>query len=211
MSDDWGEPQTSGTHDLETQGPVAGIYTGFKEVSGTFGISQLHSFTTDNGPVSVWGKAHLDRLLSGRVGELVKVEMLLDANGKPKMMALPQGRSMVEYRLYSKGKQDRPVVPDSPLPAPVVEESSGKAEADTIRAQRVAMAMKDASIDDDMRGDLIYWYTMGESRSAKDLTEKQADGLYKLIDKIRRGVFFVRYDEDGKLYLSDGKGAKVNA
>lgn len=57
-----------------------------------------------------------------------------------------------------------------------------------------------------MRGELIEFYTFGETKSAKDLDEKQAEELFQLINKIRRDQFMIRYDEQGKLYLEAANG-----
>lgn len=213
MSDgEWGEPIEGGTWDLKTQGPIIGVYQGYKEVLGDYGTSRLHTFMTEQGPTKVWGKTHADRLLEGRTGEMIKLVLLLDDAGEPKKMDLGGGKKMVQFELYSKGRPNAPELPSEPLPGPgATEGPAGKAEADTIRAQRVAMAMKDAQIDDEMRGDLIDFYTFGGTRSARELDDKQAEGLYKLVQKIRVGKLFVRYDEAGKLFLSDPSGVKVNA
>lgn len=201
-TDDWGEPQIGGnTHDLQEEGPLVGTYLGFKEVDGNFGLSQLHSFDTEEGRKSVWGKAHLNRLLEGRQGELVKIGMTGNT------VALGGGRSMVEYVLYSKGRQAAPPLPAQPLNAPEpppFKGPEGDAEARQLRARRVAIACKDAQLDDEGRGDLIEYYTFGETRSAHDLDEKQSDEVWKLAQGIRRGKYDLRYDEKGKLYLESG-------
>jgi hypothetical protein len=79
----------------------------------------------------------------------------------------------------------------------------GDTEAKLVRARRLAIAFKDAALDDEMRGDLVHWYTFGETRSTKDLDEKQADDLWKLAMKIRRGKADIRYDENGQLYVEE--------
>lgn len=111
---DWGEPQLGGnTHDLAEEGPLVGTYLGYKEIDGNFGLSQLHSFDTEEGRKGVWGKAHLNRLLEGRNGELVKIALTGNT------VALGGGRSMVEYVLYSKGRvAPFPDLPQKPLDAP---------------------------------------------------------------------------------------------
>lgn len=63
------------------------------------------------------------------------------------------------------------------------------------------MACKDAGLDDEMRGDLIEWYTFGEHRSGKSLDDEQAGELFLIAQKIRTHKVDVRYDEKGKLYL----------
>lgn len=77
-----------------------------------------------------------------------------------------------------------------------------------MRAKRMAIACKDAGLDDDMREELIEYHTFGETRHARDMTEEQFLGLYKVIQQIRRGKIDVRYDTDGKLYL-EGPGIPV--
>lgn len=120
-NDDWGEPQSGGDiWDLKDQGPLIGTYVGYREINGDYGISKLHEFTTDEGRKAVWGKAHLDRLLDGRAGELVKV--VLTGN----TIKLGGGRTMVEYQLFSKGRQG-PVLPQAPLPAPESASNGGGA------------------------------------------------------------------------------------
>jgi len=52
-----------------------------------------------------------------------------------------------------------------------------------------------------MRGDFIHWYTFGETRSSKDLDDKQADEVWKMFMEIRRGKADIRYDENGNLFL----------
>lgn len=69
------------------------------------------------------------------------------------------------------------------------------------RARRLAMAARDAGLDDEVRGDVIDWYTFGDTRSGKDLTEEQAADLFSILQKIRTMKCDVRYDEKGKLYL----------
>lgn len=100
-TDDWGDPIVNTTHDLEKE-PLVGIYTGFKEIESEYGLSKLHQFSTDDGPAALWGKTHLNRLLEGREGELVKVK--LTGNSIP-----IKGRNdMIEYALYSKGRPNTP-------------------------------------------------------------------------------------------------------
>lgn len=70
-----------------------------------------------------------------------------------------------------------------------------------VRARRLAIAAKDAGLDDDMRQELIDWYTFGETKSTKDLNEKQADEVWQLLMKVKRGKADIRYDENGKLYI----------
>lgn len=79
----------------------------------------------------------------------------------------------------------------------------GDTEARLVRARRLAIAFKDAGLDDEMRGDLIDWYTFGETRSSKDLGEKQADELWRIAMNIRRGKADIRYDENGKLFIEE--------
>lgn len=79
----------------------------------------------------------------------------------------------------------------------------GDTEARLVRARRIAIAAKDAGLDDEMRGDLIDWYTFGETKSTKDLDEKQAEDVWKICMKIRRGKADLRYDENGKLFLEE--------
>jgi hypothetical protein len=100
-TDDWGDPIVNTTHDLEKE-PLVGIYTGFKEIESEYGLSKLHQFSTEDGPAALWGKTHLNRLLEGREGELVKVK--LTGNSIP-----IKGRNdMIEYALYSKGRPNTP-------------------------------------------------------------------------------------------------------
>lgn len=209
--EEWGESVKDQIHDLKEQGPLAGIYKGFDTVMNDLGESRLHKFDCDGLPVKVWGKTHINRLLEGREGELVKVRM----TGQE--IALGGGRKMVEYELWSKGRPNVPV-PSGPLPQPGKAEEPppfgegpfGDAEARQVRARRVAIACKDAGLDDDMRGDLIAYYTFDETRSAHDLNEKQAEEIWKLAQKIRRGKCDVRYDENGKLFLEEA-GKRVNS
>lgn len=79
----------------------------------------------------------------------------------------------------------------------------GETEAKLVRSRRLAIAAKDAGLDDDMRGDLIHWYTFGETRSTKDLDEKQADEVWRLCMRIKRGKADIRYDENGNLFVED--------
>ena len=212
--DDWGEPQTnSNIWDLE-EGPLVGVYLGYKEVNSDYGLSQLHNFDCEDGKYSVWGKAHLNRLLEGRIGELVKIALTGEK------INLGGGRSMIEYVLWSKGRVGGgPALPQTPLPAsqgaspsrgggedpfPQGGPEEAADEAARIRARRLAIACKDAQIDDEMRGELINWYTFGETSSAKDLNEKQFTELYSLVQKIRRGKAELRYDEKGELYVDGG-------
>jgi hypothetical protein len=218
MVDEWGEPQVGGnTHDLQEEGALVGTYVGYKEVPGDFGISQLHSFDTDDGRKSVWGKTHLNRLLEGRNGELVKIALT------GKMIDIPGRKPMYEYVLWSKGRPSpAPALPgDSPSasqssategspPFPEAEGPFGQDEAATLRARRIAIAMKDAGFDDETRGELINWHTFGETSSAKQLDEKQSDALYALVQKIRRGKLNLRYDSDGKLFMETSNGTRVN-
>lgn len=100
-TDDWGDPVKKITHDLK-ESPVIGIYLGYKEIDSEYGTSRLHEFATDGGPEAVWGKTHLNSLLEGRVGELVKV--VLTGNSIP-----IKGRSdMIEFAVYSKGRPNTP-------------------------------------------------------------------------------------------------------
>ena len=63
------------------------------------------------------------------------------------------------------------------------------------------MAARDAGLDDEVRGDVIAWYTFEDTRSGKDLDEQQAADLFSIFQKIRTMKVDVRYDEKGKLYL----------
>lgn len=100
-TDDWGDPVQNTAHDLK-EAPAVGIYLGYTEHESEYGTSKLHKFDTDGGPVVVWGRTHLDRLLDGRIGELVKV--VLTGNTIP-----IKGRNdMVEYAVYSKGRPNTP-------------------------------------------------------------------------------------------------------
>lgn len=212
--EDWGEPQTgSNVHDLKELGALVGTYRGFREVTTDYGPSKLHEFDTDEGRKAVWGKTHLDRLLDGRQGELVKINLTGNT------INLGGGRSMVEYVLWSKGRTG-PALPQSPLPAsesaaapqgggevpfPQGGPEEAAQEAARIRARRLAIACKDAQIDDEMRGELVHWYTFGETSSSKDLNEEQFADLYKLVQNIRRGKNEIRYDEKGQLYIDGVK------
>lgn len=79
----------------------------------------------------------------------------------------------------------------------------GDEEVRIVRARRVAIACKDAGMDDEMRGDFIHWYTFGSTRSAKDLDEKQADEAWKLAMKVARQKAYIRYDENGQFFLEE--------
>lgn len=59
-----------------------------------------------------------------------------------------------------------------------------------------------------MRAELIDFYTFGETKSAKDITDEQVDKLFQLIQKIRRGKLDIRYDANGKLYLEEPSGKR---
>lgn len=211
--DNWGEPQLGGnTHDLQEEGPLVGTYVGFKEIPGDFGISQLHSFDTSDGRKSVWGKTHLNRLLEGRSGELVKIALT------GKMIDIPGRKPMYEYVLWSKGRQEAgpalpgdtsPEPPKESPPFPQAEGPFGHDEAAQLRTRRIVIAMKDAGIDDEMRGELINWHSFGETSSARQLDEKQSDSLYALVQKIRRGQVNVRFDKDGKLFLETANGTRM--
>lgn len=109
-TDDWGEAIKDQIHDLKESGPLAGVYRGYETVQSDLGESRLHKFDCDGVPVKVWGKTHLNRLLDGRNGELVKVAMTGEE------IALGGGRKMIEYQLWSKGRQDAPALPQQPLP-----------------------------------------------------------------------------------------------
>lgn len=212
---DWGEPQTnSNIWDLE-EGPIIGTYQGYKEVNSDYGMSKLHTFVCDDGRWSIWGKAHVDRLLEGREGELVKVALTGEK------INLGGGRTMVEYVLWSKGRQG-PALPSDEKAAPAPQTAAAangggdspfrpsgpeasSEEASRIRARRLAIAAKDACIDDDMRAELIDWYTFGETKRARDLNEAQFKDLYEMIQKIRRGKMEIRYDEKGQLFVEGGK------
>lgn len=108
LDSEWGEPVSGQIHDFEANGPLIGVYRGYKEVMGTFGLSKLHAFDTDEGPTNAWGKTHMDRLLEGRIGELVRITL----TGKK----IPtKAGSMVEYELRSKGRQtEQPSFPEEP-------------------------------------------------------------------------------------------------
>jgi CMP-N-acetylneuraminic acid synthetase len=69
------------------------------------------------------------------------------------------------------------------------------------------MAAKDAGLDDEMKGDVIEWFTFGDTRSGKVVNDQQAADLFLVFHKIRRQQLDIRYDENGKLYLEkeDGK------
>lgn len=69
------------------------------------------------------------------------------------------------------------------------------------RARRLAMAARDAGLDDETRGDLIAWYSFDETRSGKDLNEEQANELFIVMQKIRTMKCDIRYTPEGKLYL----------
>lgn len=69
------------------------------------------------------------------------------------------------------------------------------------RARRLAMAAKDAGLDDETRGDVIAWYTFNETRSGKDVDEEQAADLFVIFQKIRTLKCDIRYNEKGELYL----------
>jgi hypothetical protein len=220
--DDWGTPQTDTIHDLNEDGPCIGVYQGFKVVTSTLGDSRLHLFVTPEGRrVQMWGKTHANRLLEGREGELVKIE--LTGN---KLEMGPGRNPMIEFRLYSKGRQTpSPELPLKPLEAPhtefppTQEETTrpfengaegplGADEAQLIRARRIASAARDAGLDDDLRGDLVDYYTFGETRHARDLSDAQANKVFQLINQIRAGKMDIRYDEGGKLYLEDAISRK---
>lgn len=214
--EDWGESVKDQMHDLKEQGPLAGVYKGYEVVQNDLGESRLHKFDCNGLPTKVWGKTHLNRLLEGREGELVKVAMTGEE------IALGGGRKMIEYELWSKGRQNAaPLPPTQPLPSPSnggdavpfeqgAEGPHGDAEARQVRARRVAIACKDAGMDDEMRGDFIAYYTFDDTRSAHDLDEKQAEEVWKLAQKIRRGKTDIRYDENGKMFLEEG-GKRVNS
>jgi len=108
--DDWGEPIKDQIHDLKEQGPLVGVYRGFETVMNDLGESRLHKFDCDGVPIKVWGKTHLNRLLEGRNGELVKIKMTGEE------IPLGGGRKMIEYALWSKGRQGAPELPSQPLP-----------------------------------------------------------------------------------------------
>lgn len=110
QDDDWGDPVKDQIHDLKEQGALAGIYMGYEVVNNDLGESRLHKFNVDGVTVKVWGKTHLNRLLEGRNGELVKVAMTGEE------INLGGGRKMIEYVLYSKGRQGAPALPSEPLP-----------------------------------------------------------------------------------------------
>lgn len=110
QDDDWGAPVKDQIHDLKEQGPLAGVYMGYDTVMNDLGESRLHKFNVDGVTVKVWGKTHLNRLLDGRNGELVKIALTGEE------INLGGGRKMIEYVLYSKGRQDAPPLPSQPLP-----------------------------------------------------------------------------------------------
>lgn len=100
-TDDWGDPVVNTTHDLK-ESPLVGVYIGYTEHESEYGPSKLHKFETEDGPKALWGKTHLDRLIDGRIGELVKV--VLTGNTIP-----IKGRNdMIEFALYSKGRPNTP-------------------------------------------------------------------------------------------------------
>ncbi len=76
------------------------------------------------------------------------------------------------------------------------------------RARRLAMAARDAGLDDEVRGDVIEFWTFGETRSGKDVNEDLASDLFILFQKIRTHKVDIRYDEKGKLYLEGDTGIK---
>lgn len=57
---------------------IEGFYLGAKEVEGEYGVSKLHSFKTDKGTVSTWGKTIMNDLLTP---DLLGVKCLLAFNG----------------------------------------------------------------------------------------------------------------------------------
>ena len=120
QDDDWGAPIKDQIHDLKEQGALAGVYRGFDTVMNDLGESRLHKFEVEGSPVKVWGKTHLNRLLEGREGELVKVGMTGEE------INLGGGRKMIEYVLYSKGRVDAPTLPqNNPLPSPQASNGGG--------------------------------------------------------------------------------------
>lgn len=76
------------------------------------------------------------------------------------------------------------------------------------RARRLAMASRDAHLDDETRGDLIEFWTFGNTRSGKEVSEEEAGDLFILMQKIRTNKVDIRYDEKGKLYLEGDTGIK---
>ena len=92
-----------------------------------------------------------------------------------------------------------------PASRPAQDESEG---AEVKRARRLAMAARDAGLDDEVRGDVIAWYTFGDTRSGKDLNEEQAADLFIVFQKIRTMKCDIRYDEKGQLYLEGETGIK---
>lgn len=70
------------------------------------------------------------------------------------------------------------------------------------------MAARDAGLDDEVRGDVIEFWTFGDTRSGKDVNEELASDLFILFQKIRTHKVDIRYDEKGKLYLEGDTGIK---
>ena len=62
--------------DYKTQKEFVGIYRGFRENIGPNG-SMMYEFTTDKGPMGIWGTALIDRHMMGiKIGEQVKMVYL---------------------------------------------------------------------------------------------------------------------------------------
>lgn len=99
----WGEPVSGGDiWDLDTEGPLVGVYQGYEIVKSEYGDSRLHAFVTDKGVNKVWGKTHLNRLLENRNGELVKIKLTGNK------IDIPGRNPMYEYACYSKGRPTEP-------------------------------------------------------------------------------------------------------
>lgn len=99
--DNWDDtPRVSGgdVHDLEAEGPLVGVYLGYKEVPTKFGPAKLHAFKTEKGVEKVWGKTDIDNKLNGREEEYVRVAMT------DERIDTGAGNPMVVFDVRSKGR-----------------------------------------------------------------------------------------------------------